>query len=68
MVVVEQPDTIVSDVYTPKGVALVEFRTSAFGDASDKYVRLAVRGTTLAVPPHSKRRPGAEQPRSQRPQ
>ena len=47
LVVVEQPDTIVYDWGAPEGVQLLEFRTSALGDASDKFVRLAVRGVHM---------------------
>ena len=42
--IVEQPDTIVYDFHTPGGVMLHEFRTSYFGDLSDKFIRLGVRG------------------------
>jgi hypothetical protein len=44
IVVVEQPDTIVYDYFTPFGVVLHEFRTTLFGDVTDKFVRLGVRG------------------------
>jgi len=48
-VVVEQPDTIVYDEYRPPGVTIRALRTSQFGDESDKFVRLALRG--VQAPP-----------------
>ena len=47
MIVVEQPDTIFSDYHDARHVT---FRTSAFGDAPDKFVRLFMRNTTLQIP------------------
>ena len=47
MVVVEQPDTIFCDFHE---ATYVPFRTSAFGDAPDKFVRLYVRNTWIEVP------------------
>ena len=43
--IVEQPDTIAADCIDESklpGVTIVEFYTSAFGDASDKFVRMAL--------------------------
>ena len=50
MVLVEQPDTIVCD-YLPYDH--VDLRSSAFGDATSKFIRLGVRGASLELPTHS---------------
>ena len=47
MLVVEQPDTIVSDFVL---LSFMEFRTSCFRDEPDKYVRLFLRNAVLPLP------------------
>ena len=47
LLVVEQPDTIVSDFVS---LSFLEFRTSCFRDEPDKFVRLLLRNAVLPVP------------------
>ena len=47
LLVVEQPDTIVSDFVL---LSFMEFRTSCFRDEPDKYVRLFLRNAVLPLP------------------
>lgn len=58
LLVVEQPDTIVADFFP---LDFFEARTSAFGDAPDKYVRLYLYNCALVAPfepdPAARRRP-----------
>ena len=58
LLVVEQPDTIVSD-YAPANYT--QFRTSQFGDLPDKFVRLFLRNCMLSPPfppdPSARHRP-----------
>ena len=67
MVFVEQPDTIVGDCFDPdefSAVELYEFRTSHYGDPSDKFVRLTTRNVRLQAPTHPFAKP-ERAPRSQ---
>ena len=53
MVFVEQPDTIFGDCFDPAAwptVELYEFRTSHYGDPTDKFVRLTTRNVCLQAP------------------
>jgi hypothetical protein len=59
VVVVEQSDTIVHDFLDLSGYAdvhVMEFRTSEYGDARDKFVRLTLRNATIAEPTFPARR------------
>ena len=52
-VIVEQPDTIVHDYLDLSAfsdVCVTEFRTSAFGDSHDKFVRITLRNAQLETP------------------
>ena len=65
-VVVEQPDTLVFDFLdwgSLPDVAVLEFRTSWLGDASDKFIRLFTRNVILAELPAEHERPVVERQR-----
>ena len=54
MVFVEQPDTLFGDCFDPHEwpcTELYEFRTSHYGDGTDKFVRLTTRNVQLQPPP-----------------
>ena len=58
-VIVEQPDTIVHDYLDFSAypdVEVVEFRTSAYGDERDKFVRLTMRNAVIEAPTMPPRR------------
>lgn len=66
LIMVEQPDTIVADclehIHLP-GVDVCEFRTSEYGDAHDKFVRLTSRNAEIPPPRYqSSRRASSHRP------
>ena len=59
MVIVEQSDTIVHDYldFTAyPDVQVAEFRTTEYGDAKDKFVRLTLRNAVISAPNHAPQR------------
>ena len=55
MVIVEQSDTIVHDFLTTdsiEGASVFEFRSSGYGDARDKFIRLTLRNASMPTPPY----------------